>query len=370
MQDNGKISHRQFIVLVYLYSVGTTILVIPSGLAAASKQDAWLGAVAGIAIGAIILFLYFALWRLYPGKSFVGICEAVLGRWLGFLIGLIFSFYSFIGAATVLFYVGDFFKTQFLPQTPLVLINAFFAFIVVMGVRLGLETLGRSSELMLPWFLFLFVVLLATLAPEMKPENMLPIFETGWMPMINSGFDVAGTAYFPILFLFALIPNVQNPGKARIGMLLAALLAGISFMLMTLLCIWILGADITARSMFPSYALVKKINIGNFFQRIEAVMAGLWFVTTYFKTTFYYYGWTSSFSELLRLKSSRTLTLPFGILLVVFSIVVYPNTVYMQNWDSTVFLPYIITMCGVIPLLLLIVGGVKRMINPDASQPS
>jgi spore germination protein KB len=360
MLDNGKISGRQLMVLVFLYTIGTTVLVIPAGLAAAAKQDAWIGALAGVVIGGGVLGLYASLWRLYPDKTFVGICEAVLGRWIGALISIVFMFYSFIGSATVLFYVGNFFQIHFLPRTPFSIISALFAIVVVIGVRLGLETISRAADLMLPWVLILFVVLVVTLTPEIQTENLLPVFEFGWKPIFWAGFSFAGTAFMPFVFLFAVFPRVQNPNKARFSMYVAALIGGLCVVLVTLLCILILGPNITSRSMFPSYALVKKISIGNFLQRIEAILAGLWFITTYIKTTFYFYGWVTSLSEILKLKNYRILTLPCGMILVVFSLVVYPDVIYMQKWDSTVFPPYILTMSVIIPLLLWVIGLLKK----------
>lgn len=360
MRGNGKITHRQLMVLVFLYSIGTTVLVVPAGLAEVAKQDAWIGALVGVVIGGVVVGLYISLWRLYPGKTFVGICEAILGKWLGLLLSVVFMFYSFIGAATVLFYGGDFFQTHVMPNTPLPVTNAIFAAVIVMGVRMGLETISRASELMLPWFLILFFILVVTLVPEIKPENAFPIFEAGWKTIFWAGFSFAGTAFMPIVFLLAVFPSVQNPDKARFGIFISALVGGLSVVLVTLLCVLILGPDITARSLFPSFALVKKIEIGNFLQRVEAIMVGLWFITTYIKTTFYFYGWVTSLSEILKLKNYRTVTLPCGIIMIVFSLIVYPDVVYMQNWDSTVFPPYILIIGFFIPLLLWLVGVYKK----------
>ncbi|WP_240546096.1 GerAB/ArcD/ProY family transporter [Paenibacillus artemisiicola] len=360
MTDNGKINARQFMVLVFLYTIGSTVLIIPAGLASAADQDAWIGALAGVAMGVVIAGLYIALWRLFPGRSFVGICRAVLGRWLGTLLGIVFLFYSFVGATTVLYYVGNFFSIHFLPRTPFAFICALFALIVIFGVRLGLETIARATEMMLPWFLILFIVILLTLMPGIQPEKMLPVFETGWKPVFWAGFTFAATAYMPLLSLFAVFPRIGNPEKARTGMYAFALMGGLCVALVTLLCILILGPDITSRSMFPSYALVKKINIGNFLQRIEAVLAGMWFITTYIKTTFYYYGWVTSLAEMLRLRDYRTLTLPCGMLMVAFALILYPDVAYMLHWDSVVFPPYILFVAFVLPLLLLIGGLIKR----------
>lgn len=358
--DNGKINGRQLNVLVFLYTIGSTVLVIPSGLAFAAKQDAWLGGLAGVAIGAIVIGLYIALWRRYPGKTFVGICEAVLGRWFGTLLSIVFMFYSLIGASTVLFYVGNFYNINFLPQTPFMFITALFTAIVVMGVRLGLETIARTTELMLPWFLILLVVLVATLLPSIEADKMLPVFESGWRHILWAGFTFSETAYMPMLFLFAVFPKVDDSVKAWKGLYVTALVGGLCVVLVTLLCILILGPDITIRSMFPSYALVKKISIGNFFQRIEAALAGMWFITTYIKTTFYFYGWVTSLAEILRLKNYRTITLPCGILLLALSFVVYPDVVYMQEWDSIVFPPYIWAFCVFVPIVLWLAGLLKK----------
>lgn len=362
--DNGKVNGRQIGVLVYLYTIGSTVLIIPAGLASAAKQDAWLGGLAGVAIGAVVLGLYAYLWRQHPGKTFVGICTAVLGKWVGTLLSVVFMLYSVVGASTVLFYVGNFYGIHFLPHTPFLMLTALFAFIVVMGVRLGLETIARASELMMPWFLIQFVVLAVTLAPSIEADKITPVFESGWKPIFWAGITFADTACLPVLFLFAVFPRADDAVKARKSMYVAALVGGLSVVLVTLLCILILGQDITTRSMFPSYALVKKINIGNFFQRIEVVMAGLWFITTYMRTTFYFYGWVTSLSEILKLKNYRTVTLPCGIILVALSNVVYPDVVYMQDWDSIVYPPYMMTLGIIVPILLGVGGALKKRFGP------
>lgn len=369
MLDNGKINGRQLMVLVFLYSIGTTVLVIPSGLANIAKQDAWIGGLVGIGIGMLIVGLYITLWRMYPDKTFVGICEAVLGKWAGTAVSIIFIVYTFIGTTTVLFYVTNFFQIHFLPRTPVVFTCMLFVIVIVMGARMGLETIARTSELMLPWFVILFVVLVTTLTPQIDMNNLLPVYEAGTKSVIWAGIIFAGTSYMPLVFLFALFPRVKDRqmDKVRIGVLLAAFAGGVCVVLVSLLCILILGPDITMRSIFPSYALVKKISIGNFIQRIEAILAGLWFITTYMKTTFYFYTCVTSLSEILKLNNYRTLTFPCAMIMIVFSQVVYPNVTYMQDWDATVFPPYMMTMGIVIPSILWIFGLMKEKQHKSAA---
>lgn len=44
VSGQGKISARQLMILTTLYTVGSAILIIPSGMAFVAKQDAWLAA--------------------------------------------------------------------------------------------------------------------------------------------------------------------------------------------------------------------------------------------------------------------------------------------------------------------------------------
>lgn len=103
-------------------------------------------------------------------------------------------------------------------------------------------------------------------------------------------------------------------------------------MIIIFLSISVLGIDITERNLYPSYVLVKKINIGDFLQRMEAIMAAMWFISVYFRITLYFYATVLAIAQIFNLKEYRSIVLPLGMILVVFSLVVYPNVAYQQTW--------------------------------------
>lgn len=131
--DNGTVSIRQFKVLVFLYAIGTAILIFPSGLAADAKQDAWIAAAVGQVIGLLIVWLYIRLGRSMGGTGWIEYCRGTLGQAAGSAIGAVFVLYSFVGAATLLYYVGDFITTQIMEQPPMEAIQLLFAFVVVLA---------------------------------------------------------------------------------------------------------------------------------------------------------------------------------------------------------------------------------------------
>lgn len=64
-------------------------------MAAEAKQDGWIGAVLGVAIGLIIIWFYSKLGLLFPEKTFVEMHENLFGKWIGKMISLFFFPFHF-----------------------------------------------------------------------------------------------------------------------------------------------------------------------------------------------------------------------------------------------------------------------------------
>lgn len=105
---NQKISVRQFKIFVILFSIGTTILVIPGIMAQVVQQDAWLAAGIGTVFGLAVASLYIAVGRLFPAKTLVEMNEILLGKWFGIPVSLVFILFSLYGAARTSVLCWDF----------------------------------------------------------------------------------------------------------------------------------------------------------------------------------------------------------------------------------------------------------------------
>jgi len=363
MVENRKISVRQFMILVILFSIGSAILVVPSAIASFAKQDAWIAAIIGVGLGLLFVCLYNAVGSIFPGMTLVELNEELLGKWLGKTVSLLLVSSLFAGGpATVIFYVGNFMTTQMMPQTPLAAFHILFTLIVVLGVRLGLEVLARSAEILFPWFLLLFVSLVILITPQMNLENLQPVFASGAKSIVPAVFSFISIAYLPDVILLMIFPAfVNQPSQARKVFLIGSFLGGLVMIVMIFLSIAVLGPDLTALSSYPSYALAKKINIGNFLQRIEAIMAIMWFFSLYFRITLYFFAIILAIAQICNMKDYRPLVLPVGVLGVVLSLVIYPNVVYAQTWDIKTWIPYTLVIGLFYPLLLFVVASVRKV---------
>lgn len=352
-----KITPRQFKILVILCFIGTSILLTPGGLATEAKQDAWIAAILGGIVGLLFIWFYNIFGGNLANMSLIEYIYKVLGRWLGTAVSLLYVSFFFINCATIVWFVGDFVTTQIMPETPIQFTNILMVAIVVIGTRLGLETFSRAGEILYPWVITLFLVLILFAAKDIKLENIQPSFEYGLKPIFRGALLYTSYSSLTLIVLMMIFPaNVNNLKNTKISFFKGAIIGGIMILVVTTLSILVLGHGITARSTFPTYILAKKVRLSSFLQRIESVIAILWLITIYYKILLYFYASVIGLAQILKLKDYKPLALPMGMILVILSLVVYPNTTYSMVWTSTTWIPFIFTYGFFLPILLMLVS--------------
>jgi spore germination protein KB len=360
MHQKVVISSGQFGLLVMLNTIGTTILILPAGLAAEAKQDAWMPAVLGVLIGVGIISLHNALGGVFPQMTFVEYSRKILGKWLGSLVSLGLVYFSFIGAATIIWLMGNFLVTQIMPETPIEVIQSFFIIIVIMGIRLGLEPIARTAEIFFPWIIIFFLLLVLLPIPEMNIQHLQPVLDSDMKPIIRGSLSFISVATFPLIVFQMIVPNGKRSKQTNKAFYLGSIAGGFVLITITLITILVLGADLTARNTYPSFTLAKKVSIKGVLERIEVIMALLWFLTIYFKAVCYCYASVKGLAQILFLKDYQILTLPFGMLLIAYSIIVYPDVIYEAEWDLKTWIPYSLTYGLILPGFLYLAALVRK----------
>lgn len=356
-----KISSYQFLVLVIFFSVGTSLLAVPAILAERTGQDAWIAAAIGSAVSVAIVSFYVRLACRFPGLTFIEMIELLLGKWIGRLVTLFFVLAAMTFTATLLYYSGSFLKIEMMPRTPMLILNLFIGAVIVQGVYMGLETLARSAEIFIGVFLLLFGFLLVSLLPQVKFEQLMPVSEAGAGDIAWAAFSVAEVSGLTAVVLLVVFPAfTKDMKKSGHSFLIGNLIAGILVTALTFLSIVILGAESTAKQHFPGYELAKRINLGDFVQRVESLMAGLWVITLFFKASLYFFAAVYGTARLFKLSDYRRLTFPLGGVAVILSLTLFPNIMAFKNWNTTIGAGISISVGVALPLLLAVVYGLRR----------
>lgn len=361
MLENGKISHVQFSVLVMMYLIGSSVLLLPSAFAAKAKQDAWLAAIVGVLVGVLLVLLYNALGSTFPKLTLAEYCEKILGKWLGKFVSLSFSAYFFLISALVLRNIGDFMVTHILDATPIQYIEILFLALVLFGLFYGLETYSRTSEMLFPWVILFFLILIILILPQIKLVNIQPIYENGMKSLVNGALPYIGTPCMELVVFLMIFPYVHGTKDAKRSFLIGYLFGGILLIIISLVTILVLGFQTSTNVIYPTFLLATRISIGGFVQRIEASLAILWFITIFFKLTICFYASSLSLAQTLRLKKYRFLFFPFSMIMIVLSLVAYPNSAYFLSVIGSIWTPFASVYGLILPALLLIIGKMRKL---------
>lgn len=355
MQRPPQISTRQFQILVILFTVGTSILIMPATLATELKQNAWMAPLIALIPGLLLVFLYNRINRTAPGVTLFELCESILGKWIGRVVSLLIVVFFLLASAMVLFDVGRFITTVIMPETPILFINLLFAILVVTAIRSGLNTFARMVELLFPLFILFFLLIVIFLSPQIDFHNVQPIFVHETNKLFYSILMVTSITFMPlVVFLMVQAKSIAHPNTGRKGYYTAVLIGGGISVIIVMLTILVLGSDIASLQQFPVYYLVQKISVGKFLERVEAIVAIMWLITTFVKLSLYFYTSVSGLVHIARLESERSVLLPMGFILVIVSVDIFPSSVFEAEFNASDWIASIFCVGFLLPLFLFI----------------
>lgn len=357
---SDKITPFQFMLLAAMFTIGTTILVIPSTLVHYAQQDAWISVIVGMVMSALLIGLYVKLAGQYPGLDWISLNEKLLGRWAGTACSLFWVIAALQSVPEVLYYLGQFMVTQIMPETPALAFTCIFTVIIAIGLQFGMATLARAAQIFFPILAALFLFLIVMLTPEMRVENIQPILQTSWAKIMHGAIMYFSYSGLPLIFLLMIFPSrITRKDKAGQAFVAGAMLGGVFLLVITMTAVLVIGES-AANEAYPSYVLAKKFNVGGFITRLEVFMATIWFITLYYKLVLYFYAGAAGLARILRVSDYRVLVTPLAIIAVILSIIVYPDTIYQAEWDAKIWPVYIATSGLLLPVALLLVSWLRK----------
>lgn len=358
--EKGRISPFQLGILVFMFVISSSTLLIPPLLTSYVKQDAWIVSIITMFTALPFAWLYISLGMRYPSLTLIECTEKILGKWLGKIVSSLFIFYFFIMISGLLRQLGELLAVLVLPDTPIQWIEILFFALVVAATRLGIEVSSRAAEIFFPWVLSFLIFLLIAPLPRVEWKNLQPIFESQLNLLTKGTFIHIGIPFFDLVIFLMVFPYVSNLHKAKKVYFAAMIAGGMVIVVITLMSILVLGANITGQSTYPVYALAQSVNIGNFIQRIEVLVGGIWFITLFFKITICFYAAVLAIAKLFKLNDYKPLTFPIGMIIVSLSLIMFSSMVEFTQFVREIWTASVLPYGLVFPIILLVVDSIKQ----------
>ncbi|MCM3652341.1 GerAB/ArcD/ProY family transporter [Metabacillus litoralis] len=271
--------------------------------------------------GMILFFIFSYLFHQYPNLPLTGYARKILGRYLGWVIGMLFVlFFLYISARNIREF-GELLISSTMPKTLLLAINILMVLAICYVLYLGIEVLARTAEVFIVILIFLGFTgnLFIYFSGNVDIHNLQPILENGWKPIVTIAFPRMYIFSFAEMLVFAMIlPYLNRPESVKKVWLSALISSGIALSYTTALNIAVLGVEAVERSTFPLLTTIGMVNLLEFIQRLDAIVVFTLLITVFFKATIYLYGAVIGMADLFKLKNYQSILLPTGMALIFF----------------------------------------------------
>ena len=341
--------------------MGSAVLV---GFPLSLKQDAWIGLIIATALGVLIFFIYYHLFKMYPDLPLTSYLQEITGKWIGRILGYLYILYFTYLAARVLRDFGELLLSTIYINTPLFVLVTISMVTCAYAIHKGFEVIARFGELLFVVVYILAIVgfTLIIISKLIHLEYLRPMLEHGWGPIIKT--VLKGTITFPfgeMVVFTVLLPYLNQPKKVKQVCIWGIILSGINLSIAAVINIATLGVDLFIRSPYPLLSTISKIQLANFIERLDVLFMVYLMIGGVIKTTIFYYAAVIGTADLFNFKDYRKLTFPIGVIILVCSMMIAANyTEHIKEGLEIVPIYLHWPMQMIIPSLLLVIGWIRK----------
>lgn len=359
MLEDGKISGKQYFLIIFSVILSVSIFSVPAPTVALAKQEVWIAMVIAVFVDGVVAATLYYLGLKYFPQSLIQYCSTILGPILGKITGVIFIWFFIHVAAITVRILGDFMVTAVMPQTPIIMFSVTLVILSASAVRNGLEIIARLAELIGPVLMVFSLLTIGLVINNVELNNLKPLFHTGLIDILKA--SLIPSCWFGVCVIMGmLLPYHNKPAKTfvfKMGGVITGTIVLTAFMLVQ---IGVFGVHDTASLTFPSYSLARMIHLGDFVERIEVVMMVIWLGGGFVTLTVLYYTAVLGIAQLLKLKSYQPVVIPVGVVILGLSVVLFSSHIALKAFINQVFPYYALSIEGGLTTVLLIIALLRH----------
>lgn len=358
MAGKVKLTNFQFGCICFTYLSGFSTLFMNE--AKILEQDVWIANLLATVVGVCILWLMKYVQVHFPDKSMPEIFQMLLGRWLGNAILLIYLLDTIGLTVLTLRALSMFYTTAILPHTSPELIMLMLVLVTSYAVYLGLETIVRTVQLMLPLFLLSITVICLLMLPNVESNPFLPPFQSRITDVVYGTLLSYALPFGKTNLLIFLFHRIGNMKKLALSSTVALILSYAYLLIATYLAIGSLGLNLMKSATFPFFSSIQLVRVGLYIERIEIMIIGIWTIFTLFETVVAHYLFTDIVGEVFRIKDTKRFILPFGLLFFAVGFRSFIRPTELELYNMTI-LPFSMLFPALLmPIVLALLTLIKR----------
>lgn len=358
-----KITSYQFLAIMFLVPYGTANLffLIPE-----VKNDIWIALIFYAIISIFVQMIYITLFNKYPNDSIVTYLPKIFGKYIGFILSVIYIWYFIYIASRGLRDLIELTTSFGLIRMSVYIISSVFMITIVYGVYKGIENIGSMAQIafiIVIFTSFVIFILLWITQNVIYYDNILPIMKENFISMILKSWKLSMFPYGEFIAMAMFYPFLMEKSKLKKTVISASIIEGIMLALNNALFIIAMGYEFAKSTNYPLLESLRLVRIGDFLNRLDVIFILVLIIGGFLKISVLIYAAVLGIEQIFNIKKWGLLCSILGVVVLITSrIMARDNAEHMRIGLGYVMLYIHLPAVLVIPLAAVIVYYLKKLI--------
>lgn len=352
MKTNFKIGKVEAICAVCIIMVNRIILNLPYAIIKNTGVASPLNLIYIGIIGLLFILLINKLFEKFPNSDIIDLSEYLGGKPLKIIVSIIFISFFFITLFMTLADFTNLLQIIYFNNSPAIFILLFFIIAMLVSNLIGFRSIIKTICLIVPFTILSILFSFFSVADEFSLSKLTPVLGDGAYSIFVDGLSNL-FAFSIINFFFFFKPLLKNSYDFKKITISSFLISwGLLFLTIVSLLFVFPMADNGSNINFL-YLLSRKISLGDFLQKIDALFILLWILSIFSYLSIITFILNSIFKKLTHASDGNMFSYLIASLLL--GICLYPFNISELKFIQTTIYKYfvLILLFGVSFFILL-----------------
>lgn len=320
MENKIKISSLQIGVVIFFLSQVAFFPLISKILFSSVHQDVWISSIIGFLIGLLILKLFLKLQNKLDDKNILEFNIDRFGKIVGNIINFVITIGVILMMVSLFSKFSIFLNVNYLPSASILVLEITFILLIIYAIKKGVETIFRSSQILVIISILLFVSAIILNAYNYNFSNIFPIFEHKISDIFSSSIYYGISSTLPI-FLLSIFPKniVLEKEKYNKSIIRGYITSSIVTFIILVTTLLVLGKHLIISFEYPEFIAFKQIQYFYFIERFELLFSMIWIFNIFVFSVMSVYFIYQYVKNTFKAKSNSFILILIGIIIVLTS---------------------------------------------------
>lgn len=309
MINDYKLRNFEAICLILIVMVNKLILNVPYYIADVVGTGGVINIIYIGIIGLILVLVLNRLFEKFPNSDIIDISEFFGGKVFKVIMGLIFISFFFLVSYITLADFSNMIKTIYFGNSPLIFILLFFIFGIVISNFVGFKSIVRTICLVVPFTVASIILALFAVHGEFSTDKFSPFLGYNLHTTFIKGLSNIFSLYI-ISYYFFLMPLLKDSFHFKKVTLISYVISWLLLFLTIISILTIFPITNDTEPLNALYLLSRKIDLGDFLQRLDAVFILLWLLSIFAYLSLSVFMINRITKKITNISDERIITLP------------------------------------------------------------